>query len=141
MTFTQAELAFLNEQRLGRLATVAPDGSVQNNPVAFVVDADRGSVDIGGYRMAATRKFRNVLAGSKASLVVDVLVSTRPWVVQGVEIRGRAEALHDQPPPMPGMAGDLIRIYPTRIIGWGLDSDVEGVNARTVEDRTDLPQA
>jgi hypothetical protein len=39
------------------------------------------------------------------------------------------------------MAGDLIRIYPTRIIGWGLDSDVEGINARTVDARTDPPPA
>jgi len=30
--FTDAELAYPASQRLGRLATVAPDGAPQNNP-------------------------------------------------------------------------------------------------------------
>jgi pyridoxamine 5'-phosphate oxidase family protein len=40
--------------------------------------------------------------------------------VRGIEIRGRAEALTDQEPPMPGMSAELIRIHPRRIISWGL---------------------
>ena len=35
MTFTEPELGYLTSQILGRLATVAPDGAPQNNPVAF----------------------------------------------------------------------------------------------------------
>ena len=34
-TFTDAELAYLSSQRLGRLATVDVDGAPQNNPVGF----------------------------------------------------------------------------------------------------------
>ncbi|MFD2353707.1 pyridoxamine 5'-phosphate oxidase family protein [Nonomuraea ferruginea] len=40
MRLTESELAFLSTQRLGRLATVAPGGQVQNNPVGFFVDAE-----------------------------------------------------------------------------------------------------
>ncbi|GAA3092678.1 pyridoxamine 5'-phosphate oxidase family protein [Kribbella aluminosa] len=37
MIFTHAELTYLTEQRLGRLATVSPVGDVQNNPVGSAV--------------------------------------------------------------------------------------------------------
>jgi hypothetical protein len=33
--FTEREIAYLRQQRLGRLATVAKDGTVQNNPAGF----------------------------------------------------------------------------------------------------------
>ncbi|HLU71788.1 MAG TPA: PPOX class F420-dependent oxidoreductase [Nonomuraea sp.] len=119
-SLTASALAFLSTQRLGRLATVSPDGQVQNNPVGFFVDAEAGTIDIGGRDMAATKKFRNVRAGSTVSLVVDELASVSPWVVRGVEIRGTAEALTGVRPPMPGMTGEVIRISPVRIIAWGL---------------------
>ena len=35
MAFTEAELGCLKTRTLGRLATVAPDGVPQNNPVTF----------------------------------------------------------------------------------------------------------
>src|SRR5712691_9444036 len=121
MSFTQAQLDYLASQPLGRLATVRPDGSPQNNPVAFTYNADLGTIDIGGYRMGATRKYRNVGANPKIAFVVDDLVSADPWHARFLEIRGRAEALEGQPPPRPGMTGDIIRIHPERIIGYGID--------------------
>ena len=33
--FTDGEFAYLAGQRLGRLASVQPDGTLQNNPVGF----------------------------------------------------------------------------------------------------------
>jgi pyridoxamine 5'-phosphate oxidase family protein len=132
MIFTDAELDYLRAQILGRLATQAPDGTLQNNPVGFVVNAEAGTIDIGGYRMAETRKYRNVAAHGEAAFVVDDLVSVSPWTVRGVEIRGSAEALTGQDPPLPGMTGEIIRIHPRRVISWGLDPAVQGVQARTV---------
>jgi len=41
--FTDSELAYLAGQRLGRLATVAPSGAPQNNPVGFWVNAELGT--------------------------------------------------------------------------------------------------
>ncbi|SEL14830.1 PPOX class F420-dependent oxidoreductase [Nonomuraea pusilla] len=120
MTFTQEELDFMATQRLGRLATVDPRGRVQNNPVGFFVDAKSGTVDIGGHGMGASKKFRNVRAGSTAALVIDELASVAPWTVRGIEIRGTAEALENQEPPLPGFSGEIIRITPQKIVSWGL---------------------
>ncbi len=119
MTFTAKELEYLDAQMLGRLATVAPDGTVQNSPVGFFVNAD-GTIDIGGTRMGETKKFANVKANPKVSLVVDDLASRDPWTVHGVEIRGEAEALEDAEPPMEWFTRQVIRIHPKRIISWGL---------------------
>ena len=47
-TFTAAELDYLSSQRLGRLATVGPDGALQNNPVGFHLKPQLGTVDIYG---------------------------------------------------------------------------------------------
>ena len=44
MIFTRAELDYLATQHIGRLATVSPDGQVQNNPTNFVVDADADTI-------------------------------------------------------------------------------------------------
>ena len=132
MTFTEPELAYLSEQPLGRLATLGPHGQPQNNPVSFSYDAETATVLAGGHRMGSTQKFRNVRARPKVALVVDDIVSFRPWVVRCLEIRGTAEALEGQEPAMPGFSGEVIRIHPTRILGFGIDSQTEGMSARDV---------
>ncbi|BCJ37508.1 PPOX class F420-dependent oxidoreductase [Actinocatenispora thailandica] len=121
MVFTPAELDYLGTQRLGRLATVAPDGQVQNNPVGFFVDAGAGTITIGGHALGASKKFRNVQRGSTVSFVVDDLASVDPWVPRGIEVRGSAVALTDQEPPLPYFSREIITITPRRIISWGLD--------------------
>ena len=121
--FTDTERAYLATQFLGRLATVRPDGSVQNNPVGFFVNEQTGTIDIGGFRMGDTRKFRNVRANGQVAFVVDDLASVDPWRVRGVEVRGHAEALEDQAPPRPGFSRAIIRIHPRRILSWGLDAE------------------
>lgn len=124
MTFTTAELRYLESQPLGRLATVAPDGTVQNNPVGVFVNAELGTIDIGGHGMGGTKKFRNIRSGSdKVALVVDDLVSTDPWIVRCLEIRGHAEALTDQPPPMPGFSRELIRVHPDVVFSYGIEDE------------------
>ncbi|WP_112238424.1 PPOX class F420-dependent oxidoreductase [Kribbella monticola] len=118
--FTASELAYLAKQKLGRLATQAPDGTLQNNPVGYFVNAAGGYLDIGGHGMGASRKFRNVQLAAQVSLVVDDLSTEHGWQVRGIEFRGRAEALTDVDPPMPGFSREIIRIHPTRILTWGL---------------------
>ena len=123
MSFTKEQLEYLANQSLGRLATVRPDGTPQNNPVTFVYNKDLGTIDLGGYRMGETRKYRNVSANPAVAFVVDDVVSWDPFHGRFVEIRGRAEALSDQPPPKPGQTGDVIRIHPDRVISFGLDEN------------------
>jgi len=132
MILTEAEAAYLAGQPLGRLATVSPDGMPQVNPVGFHYDPDLGVIDIGGHGLAASKKFRNVAAGSRAALVVDDLVSRQPWRVRGLEIRGDAETLTGQDPLMPGFSPELIRIRPRRVISWGIEPGEQGMRGRDV---------
>jgi pyridoxamine 5'-phosphate oxidase family protein len=132
MTFTDGELAYLRSQRLGRLATIAPDGTLQNNPVGFQVDEASGVINIGGRDMGNSRKFRNVAVNPQVAFVVDDIASLNPWVVRCLEIRGTAEALTDQTPYSPYMSPELIRIRPHRIISWGMGEDGKQSSRRTI---------
>jgi pyridoxamine 5'-phosphate oxidase family protein len=87
MTFTEAELDYLRGQRLGRLATPHPDGTLQVSPVGFGVNTELGTIDIGGRDLAASRRYRKVAANGQAAFVVDDITSTQPWVVRCLEIR------------------------------------------------------
>ena len=129
---TEAELEYLRSQRLGRLATEAPDGTLQNSPVGFQVDAEADVINIRGRDLGNTRKFRNIAANGKAAFVVDDLVSVRPWTVRCFEVRGTAEALTGQDPPNAYMSPEVIRIHPRRIISWGMGPDYTEGSSRTV---------
>jgi pyridoxamine 5'-phosphate oxidase family protein len=120
-TFTAAELDYLSTQHLGRLATVAPDGAPQNNPVGFFYNGELETIDVFGFNLGASRKFRNLRSNTAVALVVDDLVSVDPWEVRGLEIRGSAEPLDNAVAPVAGMSRQVIRIHPRRIISWNVD--------------------
>ena len=117
--FSSEERAWLASQRLGRLATVSPDGVVGNAPVTYFVRAD-DTIDIGGMRMGATKKFRNVQNGSRVAFVVDIVDTSSGWHPIYLEIRGTAEALSDVEPPADGFARELIRIHPDWVKSFNL---------------------
>jgi pyridoxamine 5'-phosphate oxidase family protein len=119
--FTDADLAYMRSQRLGRLATVRRDGTVQNNPVGYGYNEKLGTIDIGGWNMASSRKFRNIAEGSKVAFVVDDIASVDPWKVRCLEIRGDAEALTEPEDPAGQIGGPIIRIHPSRIIRYGIE--------------------
>lgn len=121
MIFTKAELDYLAAQHIGRLATVSPDGQVQNNPTNFFVDDGTGTIVIGGHALGTSKKFRNVQQGSTVAFVVDDLATIDPWAPRGIEIRGTAVALTDHEPPLPYFSREIIRISPSKIISWNLD--------------------
>jgi pyridoxamine 5'-phosphate oxidase family protein len=123
---TDTHLAYLATQRLGRLATVDPDGRPQNNPVSFRYNPDLHTIDIGGRNMGHSRKFRNLATNPNVALVIDDIASYQPWKVRCIEIRGTAEALTNQPAPIPGFSAEIIRIHPTRIIAFGLQDTPGG---------------
>src|SRR5438128_12545462 len=91
--FTEAELAYLADQPLGRLATQQPNGTLQASPVGFRYNPDEKTIDVTGHNLRNSKKFRNVRANGRVAFVVDDLPSTNPWRVRCLEIRGRAEAL------------------------------------------------
>ena len=120
MRFTDAQLSYLRSQLLGRLATVDAGGGPQNNPVGFRIDEEH-RILIGGRRMGATRKFRNVQRHPQVAFVVDDLASTRPWRPRMIEIRGTAEALTDVEPFGPGYSREIIRITAGKVFSFGLE--------------------
>ncbi len=130
MLFTALERAYLDSQRLGRLATVDPDGAPQNNPVGFFLDDGSEDLLVGGRDLANSRKFRNLRRNPAVAIVVDDLVSVSPWTVRGIEIRGTAEALMDVDPPRPGMSRAVIRIHPHWVGSWGIEPDHDGLHVR-----------
>jgi pyridoxamine 5'-phosphate oxidase family protein len=129
--FTAAELEYLAGQQLGRLATVRADGTLQNSPVGFGYNAALGTIDIGGFRMDRSQKFRNVADNGQVAFVVDDIPSKDPWTVRCLEIRGTAEAV-----PATGDRGALIRIHPRRILSFGMTPSGEEPHAMTVSRRT-----
>jgi pyridoxamine 5'-phosphate oxidase family protein len=130
--FTDAEQAYLDSQPLGRLSTLAPDKAPQVRPVGFTYNRELGTIDIGGHNLAASRKYRNIQADPRVSIVIDDLASIDPWSPRGIEIRGTAETLTVDP-MRPGFTADLIRIHPTRVLAWGLDTNAYAPpNARNV---------
>jgi pyridoxamine 5'-phosphate oxidase family protein len=120
MAFSNAELAYLGTQRLGRLATMQPDGTLQVNPVGFRYNPSAGTIDIGGFNMASSRKFRNVADNGQVAFVVDDIASTDPWRVRCLEIRGHAEAIAAPADSAAPVDSAIIRIHPRRIISFGM---------------------
>jgi pyridoxamine 5'-phosphate oxidase family protein len=120
--FTEAELAYLQSQRLGRLATVNKNGEPQVAAVGLHYNAELDTIDIGGRDNANTQKFRNIARNGLASLLIDDVLP--PWKPRSLEIRGHAEALAEGGKAIaPNLSPALIRITPKRIIFF--DTTVE----------------
>lgn len=114
--FTDAQIRYLKSQRLGRLATLRPDGSLQNNPVGFRFDQATGTFEIGGLNMGNSRKYKNVEANGQVAFVVDDLETIDPWKPRMVEIRGTGELV-----PASDPRKSIIRIHPKRVISFGIE--------------------
>ena len=129
--FTEKEIEYLNGQRLGRLATVDAEGRPHVVPVAFRYNEELDAVDIGGHNFAGSKKFRDVGKTGRAAFVVDDVLP--PWRARGVEVRGGAEVRSEGGKNiMESFAEEMIRIYPRRIVSWGVDSDAFSPNSRSV---------
>lgn len=112
-TFSETEAEYLAENFIGRVATSSPSGQPHVVPVGYKFDGS--TITFGGWNLEKSLKFRNLMANDKVAFVVDDIVSTKPWSVRGVEIRGRAE---------PAVSEDgvtMVRIIPLNIRSWGLE--------------------
>ncbi len=122
MRFTDAQLAYLASQRLGRLATVGPDGMPHVVPTSVRCNPEHGTIDVGGHDFASRKKYRDALRHPKIAFVVDDIASVTPWRVRGIEVRGEVQVLETGGAGLgPGFAPQMFRITPQRIISWGLD--------------------
>jgi pyridoxamine 5'-phosphate oxidase family protein len=142
MSFKPHEIEFMKSADLARLATIQPDGTLQNSPVGFSYNDDLGTIDIHGYRMSRSRKFRNLAANNTVALVVDDIASRNPWRVRCLEVRGTAEQAYsgEQRSESNGDQIDtaIIRITPRRIISFGID-DTDTEPHKLAADIRDVP--
>jgi PPOX class probable F420-dependent enzyme len=138
VTLTAAQLVFLEQQRSGRLATVDPAGQPHAVPICYVLLDGIVYTPIdekpkrGDPRQL--RRIRNILANPRVCLVVDHYEdedwSRLAWLqVRGVAslVEGDAEratalaALRARYRQYRAMALEelpLLRITPTRVVGW-----------------------
>jgi pyridoxamine 5'-phosphate oxidase family protein len=124
--FTPDEIAYLNSQRLGRLATAGPDCQPHVVPLAFRYNPEHDTIDISGHDFAQRKKWRDVHQNPRVALVVDDLASVQPWRPRGIEIRGEAEILHSGGKTVnPYFNDEMFRIRPKRIYTWGIVEDDE----------------
>ena len=121
-SLTTAQIHYLAGQRLGRIATAGADRKPHVVPTSFRYNDDLGTIDVGGLRVATTKKYRDVQANPWAAIVVDDLVSTDPWSPRMLEIRGRAEAVSTGGAHLgPGFGEAFIRIYAEKVNSFGIE--------------------
>lgn len=118
--FSTQELSYLGERRLGRLATIDPDGRPHVVPLGWSYNSALDTIDVGGREFERTKKFKNVSSNPKVALVVDDVLP--PWQPRCVMVRGDAEALDSAADADGNALGPTIRIHPTEVISWGLDA-------------------
>lgn len=118
--FSTQERAYLEQEgHLGRLATIAPDGTPHIVPVGWRYNAELDTIDIGGRdadEFVATQKFRHVKANPRVGFAVDDVLP--PWRPRCVTIRGAAEAIDAT--DASGRRTTLIRIKPDKVTSWGV---------------------
>jgi len=120
-----AEVEYLKNQRLARIATASPQGEPEVSPVAFEYDGKYfyvGSHDQSIF--FKTRRYNNIKNGNaRVSLVIDDLRSVDPWRPRGIKVRGTAEVVEHE-----GMfgKGSYLRIRPQVTISWGIEPAKEG---------------
>jgi PPOX class F420-dependent enzyme/OxyR family protein len=149
--FTEAEIAYMNEHRLGRLATITGKGDPHVVPVNYAYNPELECIDIIGREMSRSLKYKNVVGFGRASFVVDDIPSIMPYRTRLLHIRGPAEIVlrnEGDPIPVPPSAPrmtpemiairnrwvsrEMIRVRAEKIVAAGLGGDPAEMISRTI---------
>jgi pyridoxamine 5'-phosphate oxidase family protein len=121
--FTAEEIAYLQSQRLGRMATVNEKGDLHVVPVGFRYNPEHDTIDIGGHNFASSKKYREAIRHGRVAFVVDDVLP--PWQPRFVEVRGTVQAFSEGGKAiMPAFSTEFIRITPTYIVSLLLTKDI-----------------
>ena len=140
LIFTEQQRAFLNTQRVGRLASASRDGAPHVIPVCYACDgaALYIALDAKPKRVAPERlrRIRNILENPRVALVIDrysddwselaylLIQGTAALVRPGDAEHSRAVALlrerYVQYLAMPIEQQPVIAIRPAKVVAWGL---------------------
>ena len=130
--FTDAERAYIETQKVARIGTSSPTGRPDVAAVRFRLVGD--VIDIGGRVNPATYKWHNVVNNPRASVTIDDIASGDPWVVRGIKIFGRAEAVDRE-----GTTGRIL-VHPEVIWSWNVNEGAPTYFADMIEKRV-VPRA
>ncbi len=124
-TLTEREIAYLTGQGLGRIATVDAHGRPRLVATGFNIHPERGTIELGGFDIGATKRVEDIRANPHVSLIVDdVDLSSGTWHVRGVEIRGTA-VYHPAGTPSTlarnVSKGGWMELTPDYVRSWGLE--------------------
>ncbi len=129
--FTPAERAYVESQRIARIATASPTGRPDVAAVRFQLRGD--VIDVGGRVNPATYKWHNVIRNGRASITIDDIASEDPWVVRGIKIFGRAETVERD-----GTTGRIL-VHPEIIWSWNINEGAPTYFADMIEKRVITP--
>jgi len=119
--FTNKEIDYLLQQRLGRLATVDAEGNPHVVPVGFRYNSETDTVDIGGHNIAQSKKWRDTGRHPRVAFVVDDVLP--PWQPRSIEIQADVELLESGGEQFGhGFSPQVMRLHPVKIIAWGIDA-------------------
>jgi pyridoxamine 5'-phosphate oxidase family protein len=118
--FTAEEIAYLQSQRLGRMATVNEKGDLHVVPVGFRYNPEHETIDIGGHNFASSKKYREAVRHGRIAFVVDDVLP--PWKPRFVEVRGTVHAFSEGGKTINAQfASDMLRLTPTYIVSFGIN--------------------
>lgn len=121
--FTDKEIAYLQSQRLGRLATSNEKGDLHVVPIGFRYNPETDTIDIGGYNFATSKKYRDAVRHGRVAFVVDDVLPPS-WQPRFVEVRGTVQAFSEGGKEiMPEISDEFIRVTPTYIVSFGINDE------------------
>lgn len=132
MILSDAEQQFLVRQPRGHLSTIGPDGTPQVKPLGFTYNPALGTIDIAGFNMGRSAKYRNIRANPRVAFVVDEVTEASMEGAHFLEIRGTAEAIASPVPTDDHLAPEIIRIHPKRVISFNVDPANPGLQTRDI---------
>jgi pyridoxamine 5'-phosphate oxidase family protein len=139
MTLTKVEQAFLNRMPRGHLSTIGPDGAPQVKPLGFSYNAALGTIDIAGFNMGKSAKYRNIQLNPRVAFVVDEVTEPTMEGSHFLEIRGIAETATGKADGH--LAAEIIRIHPQRVLSWNVDPQTPGLQTRDLSADASAPPA
>jgi pyridoxamine 5'-phosphate oxidase family protein len=122
---TRLELTYLENKRLGRLATATKSGRPHVVPVIYSI-GNHDRVVISGAGFEKSYKFKNMKDNPRVAFVVDS-VKLSPWTPMGIELRGLARIT------VMGNAQKGVEIIATKKVSWGLTEETVVPQATTAD--------
>lgn len=121
LELSDLEVAFIKEQRIGRLATASPSGAPDVAPALAIYRRSLGVFVLGGQGLERTRRYNNARRNPQASLVFDAL-TWEPYEPRGLKVAGTI-AVHVADDEINlGRAGvPLLMLHPESKWTWGLE--------------------